>query len=260
MMTMMFSVMYRVTIIKQILNFKGDSGLPDSFMLGDRVSSDPLTIANAFNDYFTDIGPTLANKIPHSSKTMGEFMPHPPSCSFGLLPTSPQEVMEVAALMGKSVSTGAHDINPTIAISTISLIATPLTSIINSSFKHGLVPTDLKIAKITPIFKAGDKNLITNYRPISVLPFFSKIMEKLMANRLTAYLSKYVPISATQYGFQRGLSTYMALMDMQTNISEAMNQNKFSLGVFFDISKAFDTVNHKLLIKKTRILWNKRNC
>jgi len=131
-----------------------------------------------------------------------------------------------------------------------------LASIINSSFQHGLVPADLKIAKITPIFKAGDKNLITNYRPISVLPFFSKIMEKLMANRLTDYINKHVPLSVTQYGFQCGLSTYMALMDMQTNISEAMNQNKFSLEVFFDISKAFDTVNHKLLIKKIRILWN----
>src|SRR6218665_3850001 len=113
-----------------------------------------------------------------------------------------------------------------------------------------MAPTDLKISKITPIFKAGHKNLITSYRPILVLPFFSKIMEKLMANRLTEYISKYVPISVTQYGFQRGLSTYMALMDMQTNIGEAMNQIKFSLGVFFDISKAFDTVNHKLLIKK----------
>src|SRR6218665_1514424 len=177
-------------------------------------------------------------------------MPHPPTCSFGLLPTSSLEVKSVASLLCTSVSTGPDDINPTIAISTISLIATPLTSIINSSFKHGLVPTDLKIAKITPIFKAGDKILITNYRPISVLPFFSKIMEKLMANRLTDYINKHVPLSVTQYGFQCGLSTYMALMDMQTNISEAMNQNKFSLGVFFDISKAFDTVYHKLLIKK----------
>ena len=107
---------------------------------------------------------------------------------------------------------------------------------------------DLKIAKISPTFKARDKNLITNYKPISVLPFFSEVMEKLMSSRLTDYMNKYVPLSVTQYGFQRGLSTYMALMDMQTNISEAMNQNKFSLGVFFDIS--FDTVNHKLLIQK----------
>src|SRR6218665_3065371 len=187
---------------------------------------------------------------------MGEFMPHPPSCSIGLLPTSPQEVMEVPLLWENPYQLALMIIiNLTIASSTIGLIG-PLINIINSSFKHGLVPTYIKIAKITPIFKAGDKNLITNYRPISVLPFFSKIMEKLMANRLTDYINKHVLLSVTQYGFQRGLSTYMALMDMQTNISEAMNQNKFSLGVFFDISKAFDTVNHKLLIKKIRILWN----
>src|SRR6218665_124985 len=177
-------------------------------------------------------------------------MPHPPTCSFGLLSTSSLEVKSVAALLCTSVSTGPDDINRSIAISTIDIVAAPLASIINSSFQHGLVQADLKIAKITPIFEAGDKNLITNYRPISVLPVFSKSMEKLVANRLTDCINKYVRLSVTQYGFQRGLSTYMALMDMQTNISEAMNQNKFSLGVFLDISKAFDTVNHKLLIKK----------
>ena len=75
-------------VIKQILNSKGDPGLPDSFKLGDRVTLDKFTIANAFNDYFTNIGPTLANKIPCTSKTIDAFMPHPPTCSFGLLPTS----------------------------------------------------------------------------------------------------------------------------------------------------------------------------
>ena len=70
-----------------------------------------------------------------------------------------------------------------------------------------------------------------------------------MANRLTEYINKRVPLSLTQYGFQRGLSTYMAITDMHTNISEAVNQNKLSLGVFFNISKAFDTVTHKLLMK-----------
>src|SRR6218665_871272 len=142
-------------------------------------------------------------------------MPHPPICSFGLLPTSSLEVKSVAALLCTSVSTGPDDINPSrpIAISTIDIVTAPLASIINSLFQYGLVPADLKIAKITPIFKAGDKNLIANYRPISVLPFFSKIMEKLMANRLTDYINKHVPLSVTQYGFQRGLSTYMAIMD-----------------------------------------------
>src|SRR6218665_2458319 len=107
----------------------------------------------------------------------------------------------------------------------------------------------MKIAKITPIFKSGDNKSITNYRPISVLPYFSKNLEKLMANRLNEYLNKCASLSPTQFGFQRGLSTYKALLDLQMSISEVINQNKFSLGVFFDISKAFDTVNPELLKK-----------
>src|SRR6218665_1859790 len=97
---------------------------------------------------------------------------------------------------------------------------------------------------------SGPKNVISNYRPISVLPYFSKILEKLMATRLSTYLENFALLSPAQFGFQRGKSTYMALLEMQTSISEAMNFNKYSLGVFFDISKAFDTVNHTLLINK----------
>src|SRR6218665_1692660 len=120
----------------------------------------------------------------------------------------------------------------------------------NSSFNLGLVPDSLKIAKITPIFKSGPKNLISNYRHISVLPYFSKILDKLMATRLSTNLDNFALLSPAQFGFQRGKSTYMTLLEMQTCISEAMNFNKYSLGVFFDISKAFDTVNHTLLINK----------
>jgi len=92
------------------------------------------------------------------------------------------------------------------------------------------------------------KKLISDYRPISVLPYFSKILEKLMATRLFIYLDRFVLLSPTQFGFQRGKSTYMALLEMQTCISEAMNSNKYSMGVFFNVYKAFDTVNPYLVI------------
>jgi len=108
----------------------------------------------------------------------------------------------------------------------------------------GLVPDSLKIAKITPSFKSGSKKLIPNYRNVSVLPYFSKLLEKLMATRLSTYLDNFSLLSPSQFGFQSGKSTYMALLEMQACISEAMNFNKYSLGVFFDISKAVDTVNH----------------
>jgi hypothetical protein len=211
---------------------------------------DPEEIANGFNNYFTNIGPTLASKIPKSKYPYEHFMPNPPMCSFGILPTSEGEVIDVVNLLKASDSTGPDDIKPNIAKLSIAAIATPLTSIINSSFLTGQVPLDLKMAKITPIYKAGEKNKPNNYRPISILPFFSKIFEKLMSNRVTEYLKKYCLLSPTQYGFQKGLSTYMALLDMQTNIVDAMDHNKYSLGIFFDLSKAFDTVNHNILASK----------
>src|SRR6218665_70452 len=119
------------------------------------------------------------------------------------MPTSNMEIIKVSGLLKASASTEIDDINPSIAMSTIYIIATPLTSIINSSFNLGLVPDSFKIAKITPIFKSGDNKSITKYRPISVLPFFSKVIKNLMANRLTEYLGKYALLSPTQFGFQR---------------------------------------------------------
>lgn len=237
-------------IIKQLLNAKDESCLPDSFLIGTDMVHDPGDIANSFNSFFTTIGTTLSANIPKTTTPYEQFMPTPPRCSFGLAPTSDMEVVHVTNLLKASASTGPDDINPSIAKLSITAIATPLTNIINSSFTTGLVPTELKIAKISPIYKSGEKNKLSNYRPISVLSFFSKIIEKLMANRVTDYLNKFKLLSSTQYGFQRGLSTYMALLDMQSNIVDSMDDNKFSLGIFFDLSKAFDTVNHNILANK----------
>lgn len=237
-------------IIKQILNSNDQSCLPDSFVIDGQLSEDPGDVANAFNDYFTNIGPNLASKIPKSNISFTKFMPNPPLCSFGLLPTSVQEVTKITNDLKTSTSSGSDDINSAIVKLSIAAIAAPLTNIINSSFSTGIFPNQLKIAKITPIYKSGDKSNINNYRPISVLPFFSKIFEKLMFNRVTEYLKKHCLLSPSQFGFQQGLSTYMALLEMQSNIVEAMDNGRFSLGIFFDLSKAFDTVNHGILLKK----------
>ena len=128
-----------------------------------------------------------------------------------------------------STSPGIYVINLSIARSLISLVATPLAWIFNSSFNLGLITDSLKIDKITPIFKLGPQIYQTILILISAL------------------------LSPTQFGFQRGKSMYLALLNMQTCISEAMNSNKYSLGVFSDISKAFDAVNHSLLINKLEL-------
>src|SRR6218665_1549755 len=113
---------------------------------------------------------------------------------------------------GLTHSKGVDDIDPYIATPCIASVAWPLSEIINCSFKTSIVPNALKIAKVVPIFKKGERDNITNYRPISILPYFNKFFEKIMYDRLYNYVDKSKIIFHTQHGFQSGHSPYMSLL------------------------------------------------
>ena len=113
-----------------------------------------------------------------------------------------------------------------------------------------MVPNNLKIAKICPVYKEGLKNDFSNYRPISVLPSFSKIFEKLVYSRLYNYLSKLNIITESQFGFRSKHSSFMALIDLYDNLSQAIDDRRIPLAVFIDLKKAFDTVNFEILLHK----------
>jgi Reverse transcriptase (RNA-dependent DNA polymerase) len=106
---------------------------------------------------------------------------------------------------------------------------------------YGIVPDDLKIAKIIPIYKCDDKKIISNYRPISVLPVFSKILERLIYNRLLNFIDQQCILSRSQYGFRKNISTAMALVDLIDKISSSIEKNEYTIGIFIDLAKAFDT-------------------
>ena len=126
----------------------------------------------------------------------------------------------------------------------------PLSHILNLSLASGIFPNELKIARVIPIYKSGDVGNFTNYRPVSVLPLFSKILERLMYTRLLSFINKHRILYKFQFGFRSEHSPNLALIILVDRISQALEKGDFVLGLFLDFSKAFDTVNHAILFKK----------
>ena len=126
----------------------------------------------------------------------------------------------------------------------------PLAHINNLSFVTGIFPDELKISNVVPIYKAKNEKEFSNYRPVSVLPVFSKLLERLMYNRLIDYINENKLLYKLQFGFQKGKDTSMALIMLVDKISEALDKGELAIGVFLDFSKAFDTVDHDILIDK----------
>ena len=124
--------------------------------------------------------------------------------------------------------------------------------ICNLSLKSGVFPDKMKIAKVLPLYKSNDKHNVSNYRPVSILPQFSKILEKIFEKRLREFIDKNDLLFDGQYGFRTNRSTGLAINEMVDTLIQAVDDNKFCIGVFIDLKKAFDTVDHSLLIKKLR--------
>ena len=116
--------------------------------------------------------------------------------------------------------------------------------------KTGIFTEKIKIAKVSSIFKKGDKSILSNYSPISALPFFPKILERVIYNRRYTYLAGNKILFNKQFGFKAGHSTGYALLDLIDQVSDSLNDKSYFVGIFIDLSKAFDTVDHKILLKK----------
>ena len=223
---------------------------PDQFKNDTELFNTTKDIANGFNEYFVSIGPKLASKIQNQTQTHHSQVHYDNPNSFFLSPTNPAEVVEVINKLKPKTSTDYNYISPKILKYNSNAIAEPLAHVINLSFKTGYFPQRLKIAKVIPIYKNKENNSFENYRPIALLPTFSKIIERLMYNRLYKYVKINNILNPAQYGFQNKRSTEHAILELKNRVINYLAKKHHCIGIFIDLSKAFDTLNHSILLEK----------
>ena len=224
---------------------------PESFSDGTCQYKTNVEIANGFNNYFINIGNSLAQDIPDTQTTASDYLLTAPiPNSLFITPTTPDEINEVINKLKPKSSAGHDNISPKLIKKFQKSISLPLTHIVNLSIATGVFPQRMKIAKVIAIHKKGSLQNFENYRPISLLPTFSKILERIIYNRLINFLNSNNILKVEQYGFRKKLSTQHAILELQDRIVKSIAKKEWCSGIMLDLTKAFDTLNHRILIAK----------
>ena len=220
-------------------------------LIDKEVISDPSKIAEGFNSYFASIAEKLQQKTVFGENNFTKYLSTPLNFNFLFKSVDTKEILFIIDSLINSKATGPHCIPTEILKLVKPNVCHPLKEIINLSFATGIYPDKLKIAKVIPIFKnKGDEMLFSNYRPISLLSNINKNFEKLVYSRLYSFLNLHNCIYDLQFGFRANHSTNNALFSLTELIRNALDNGNFACGIFIDLQKAFDTVDHQILLKK----------
>ena len=214
----------------------------------DNLITDSKIISNKLNEHFSSVA--TINDTRHSNTDFKSFLGPSVPDSFFLIDTHESEILRIVECLKNSKSEGVDCISNFLLKKIIYFILTPLNHLINLSFKFGQFPRCYKTSKIVPLFKSGCKHTVSNYRPISLIPSISKVIEKLIFIRLTNFLDKHAILSDFQYGFRQFLSTELAILDLVQYINSNIEAKLFTIGIFIDLQKAFDSLDHRILIMK----------
>ena len=212
-----------------------------------------MEIADKLFKYFTNIGPSLARFIPSMNPCFRSYFDDNNHPSIKSKFTATNELESICGTFASKKAPGYDSMLMHVIKYSFHLISDPLADIILLSLRKGIIPDKLKIAKIIPIFKAEDPNFFVNYRPISLLSNFSKFFEKVMYNRLVEFAEKHDILYRCQFGFRKNHSTSHALIHLVNKIASAIDQHETTVGVFLDLSKAFDTLDHQILFARLEL-------
>ena len=239
-------------VINCLIERGNRSSLPSSMRMtiDSEPISDAVSIANEMNSFFINSGASVIANNQTSSTEPLNFVPDLSNeHSMNLFLASSDEILSIIGNL-KDSSAGPDRIKPKVIKQLKQELFIPIKHFVNVSLKRGVFPNKLKEALISPIYKKGSKDLVNNYRPISVLNVFSKIIEKVMYRRLVSYCETTNILYDRQFGFRAGHSTEMAVTEAVSIVTKALNEKNPTLVVNMDLSKAFDTIDHNILSAK----------
>ena len=237
------------TLIKKLMECNAHGDALRSVVVDGIEYCDDLSIAEVFNNYFSNVAVDLEAELPISPLNPLDFIHDRVFNTFYLNPIHPEECSKIIRNL-KKTKQDRDSIPVKTFIELHDSFLHIICELINLSFSSGKFPDSLKIAEIIPIYKAGDRSSPENYRPISILPFLSKIFERCIYNRLFSFLCKHSVISSSQFGFLPGKSSDLAISNLVEYLYDTLDSKYAAVNIFVDLRKAFDTVHHGTLLRK----------
>ena len=212
----------------------------------------PDVIANEFGKFYSQLGSTLDSQIKRSTKPIEEYLSKIPRTlqSLALHSASASEIEKITMALPSKTSFGHDKISNVMLKSIIPAISIPLSIVFNQSILTGKFPHKMKQAEVVPLYKRKDMDLVVNYRPISLLITISKLLEKVVYRRVYSFPEKYDILFHSQYGFCSNHNCEHAILELSGRILQAREKSEHPVCIFLDLSKAFDMLNHQVLLHK----------
>ena len=238
--------------VNEILNRnKKSTEFPKYFLINGSKITNAKLIADNFNAFFANVGPNLSKNIKLScNKSIQHFLTMPVNTSFSFHTISESDVLKVIQELKPKTSHGHDNISTKVLKRIYHIILPVLSLIINQSLMTGIFPNRLKIARVIPLYKKDNEHILDNYRPISLLTAISKVFEKIVFKQIYEYFTTNNLFYDHQYGYRTLHSTELATMEMTDRILMDIDNKNLPISVFLDLSKAFDTLDHDILLYK----------
>jgi hypothetical protein len=239
------------TINELLCKTKSNNEFPTYFIQNDLNITDSYKIADEFNKYFINVGPKLAeNIVPPPNMSYINYLKNPIQNTFLFETTTVNEVIKIIDSMKPKTSRGVDLMSNKLLKYVKYELAPTITDLINLMIKNGTFPDSLKIAKVIPLFKKDNSHYFENYRPISILPSVSKVFERVIYNQIYKYFTDLNLFYKNQHGFRAYHSTEFAALQLLDKIIFEMDNNRLPINIYMDLSKAFDTLDHTILLTK----------